>query len=64
MHVYVLYVMVYIGRYLYVFVCIVHMACIISIDRYWSQWSVHVCISVYYTYSYVLVCIVYNCLYL
>ena len=33
-NVYVLYVMVKIGTYLYVFVCIAHMVCIICIDRY------------------------------
>ena len=33
MYIYVLYAMVCIDRYLYVFVCIVHMACIVYIDR-------------------------------
>ena len=36
MYVYVLYVMVYIGTDLNVFVCVVHMVCIVCIDRYWS----------------------------
>ena len=48
MYVYVLYVMVSIGRYLCVFAFIVHMVCIVCIERYWSVLECTLCVSKYY----------------
>ena len=57
-------VKVCISRYLYVFVCIVHMYVLYVLASICLYWNVHVSIRMYHTYLYVLACIACNGLYL